>query len=110
MLLVTGVYKGDIVPIIIYIVYGCRASAQKLTSNAELTRSHNVKNLLQHIELNISVRKSRLLFATSGSISLQKTVVPLEATSHRETVGSPLESEPATRKSKSRSGLNKKVI
>ena len=77
--------KGDRVSIIIYIVYGSRASAQKLTSNTELTRSHNIKNVLQHIELNISLTKSRLLPATSGSISLRKTVIPSEAVLHRKT-------------------------
>ena len=41
----TGVDKGGIVPITILIVYGSKALAQKLTSNTELTRSHNVKNL-----------------------------------------------------------------
>ena len=70
VLWVTGVDKGDIVPIIICIVYGSRTSAQKLTSNAELTRSPDIKNLWQHTELNISLRKSRLLLAISGSISL----------------------------------------
>ena len=45
MLSNTGVDKGDIVPIIISIVYGLKALAQKLTSNTELTRFHNVKNL-----------------------------------------------------------------
>ena len=88
MLSVTGVDKGDVVPIVTFIVYGSRVSAQKLSSNTELTRSHNnVKNLLQHTELNIGLRKSYLLLATSGSISLRKTVVvPTEATSHRKTV------------------------
>ena len=84
MLSVTGVDKGDIVPIITPIVYGSRALAQKLTSNTELTRSHNVKNLLQHTALNISLRKSRLLLAISGSISLRKTVIPSEAISDRK--------------------------
>ena len=42
----TDVDKGDIVPIIISIVYGSKALAQKLTSNTELTRSHNVNNLI----------------------------------------------------------------
>ena len=106
MLSVTGVDKGNIVPIIIYIVYGSRTSAQKLTSNTELTRSHNVKNVLQHTELNISLRKSRLLLATNGSIKLRKTVIPSEAISYRKS-SSP-ESEPATRKRKSRSGSDKK--
>ena len=40
MLSVTGVDKGNTVPIIISIVYGSRASAQKLTSNTEL--AHHV--------------------------------------------------------------------
>ena len=106
MLSVTGVDKGDIVPMVISIVYDSKASAQKLISNTELTRSHNVKNLLRHTVLNINLRKSRLL-ATSGSISLQKTAIRSEAISHRKTVGSPLESEPASHKRKSRSGSNK---
>ena len=72
--------------IIIYIVYGSKASTQMLTSNTELTRSHNVMNVLQHTALNISLRKSRLLLATSGSISLRKTAIPSEAVSHRKTV------------------------
>ena len=49
---------------------------QKLTSNTELTRSHNVKNLSQHTTLNINLRQSRLLLAISGSILLRKTVIP----------------------------------
>ena len=61
-------------------------SAQKLTSNTELTRSHNVKNLLQRTALNINLRKSRLLLAISGNISLRKTVIPSEAISHRKMV------------------------
>ena len=61
MLSVTDVDKGYTVPMIITIVCGSRVSAQKLISNIELTRSHNVRNLLQHTELNISLRKSRLL-------------------------------------------------
>ena len=93
MLSVTGVDKGDIVSITISIVYGSRALAQKLTSNTELTRSHNVKNLLEHTVLNINLRKSRLFFAISGSISLQKTVIPSEAISHRKTVV-PLKANP----------------
>ena len=86
MLSATGVDKGDIVPIIIYIVYGSRTSALKLTSNTELTKSHNVKKLLQRTELNTSLRKSRLLLATSGTISLRKTVIPSEAISHHKTM------------------------
>ena len=74
------------VPIIISVVYGSKALAQKLTSNTELTRFHNVKNLFQHTALNISLRKSRLLLATSRSISLRKMVIPSEAISHRKTV------------------------
>ena len=73
-------------PIIISIVYGSKALAQKLTSDTELTRSHNVKNLSQHTALNIDLRQSRLLFATSGSISLQKTVTPTVVIPHRKTV------------------------
>ena len=86
MLSVTGVDKGNIVPIIISIVYGSKALAQKLTSNTELTRSHNVKNLLQHSALNTNLRQSRVLLATSGSISLRKTVIPSVAIPHRKTV------------------------
>ena len=103
MLSVTGVDKGDIVPIIIYIVYGSKAFAQKLTSNTELTRSHNVKNLSQHTAFDINLRQSRLLLATSGSISLRKTVIPPVAIPHQKT----LESEPAIRKRKFRSDSNK---
>jgi hypothetical protein len=40
----TGVDKGVIAPIIISTVYGSKALAPKLTSNIELTRSHNAKN------------------------------------------------------------------
>ena len=86
MLSVTGVTRETQVPIIRSIVYGSRASAQKLASNIELTRSHNVKNLLQHTELNISLRNLCVLLATSGSISHRKTVVPSEAVSHRKMV------------------------
>ena len=69
------------------IVYGSKALAQKLTSNNELTRSPSrVKNLLQHTALNTGSRKSRLLLAISGSISLRKTVIPSEEISHRKTV------------------------
>ena len=85
MLSVTGVDKGDIVPIIVSIVYGSRASVQELTSNTELIRSHNVKNVLQHTALNTSLRKSRFLLAISGSISLRKAVIPSGAISHRKT-------------------------
>ena len=67
-------------PIIISIVYGPKAFAQKLT------RSHNVKNLSQHTALNINLRQSRLLLAISGSILLRKTVVPSVAIPHRKTV------------------------
>ena len=86
MLSVIGVYKGGIIPIIIYVVYGSRASAQNLISNTELTRYHNIKNLLQNTELNIRLRKSRFLLATSESISLRKTTIPSEVISHRKTV------------------------
>ena len=86
MLSVTGVDKGDIVPIMISVVYGSKALGQKLTSNTELTRSHNVKNLLQHTMLNINLRQSRLLLATSGSISLRKTVILSVVISDRKTV------------------------
>ena len=86
MLSDTGVDKGDVVPIIISIVYGSKALAQKLTSNTELTRSNNVKNLSQHTALNINLRQSRLLLAISGSILLRKTVIPSVAIPHRKTV------------------------
>ena len=86
MLSVTGVNEGGIIPIIISMVYGSRVSAQKLTSNTELTRSHNVNNLLQHAALNIGLRKSRLLLEISGSISLQKKRIPSEAISRRKSV------------------------
>ena len=86
MLSVTGVDKGDIVPIIISTIYGLKALAQKLTSNTEFTRSHNVKNLSQHTALNIDLRQSRLLVAISGSILLRKTVIPSVAIPHRKTV------------------------
>ena len=72
MLSVTGVDKRDIV-LIIHIVYGSRALVQKLTCNTELPKSYSVKNLVEHTKLNISLIKSRLLLATSGSISLRKT-------------------------------------
>ena len=78
--------KGDIVPIIISIVYGSKALAQKLTSNVELTRSHNIKKLSQHTALNITLKQSRLLLAISGSIVLRKTVIPSVAIPHRKTV------------------------
>ena len=94
MLSVTGVDKGDIVPIIISITYGSKASTQKLASNTKLTRSPNVKNLFQHTALNINLRQSRLLLAKTGSILLRKTVIPSEAISHRNAVvlskGNPL--------------------
>ena len=78
--------KGGIVLIIISIVYGSKALAQKLTSNTELTRSHNVRNLLQHTALNINLRQSRLLLAISGSIQLRKTAIPPVVIPHRKTV------------------------
>ena len=59
---------------------------QKLTSKAELTRSHNVKNLSQHTALNINSRRSRLLLAISGSILLRKTVIHPVAIPRRKTV------------------------
>ena len=59
---------------------------QKLTSNTELTRSHNVKNLSQHTALNINLRQSRLLLAISGSILLRKTAIPPIAMPRRKTV------------------------
>ena len=86
MLSVTVVDKGDIIPIIMSIVYGSKTLAQKLTSNTKLTKFHNVNNLLQHTALNISFKKSRLLLVTSGSISLRKMVIPSEAILHRNTV------------------------
>ena len=93
MLLVIGVDKGDIVPIIISIVYGSRAAARKLTSNTELIRSHDVKDLLHHIELTIKLKKSCLLLATRGSFLFRKTVIPSEAISRRKTVV-PLKANP----------------
>ena len=65
---------------------------QKLTSNTERTRSHNVKNLWQHTALNINLRQSRLLLAISGSTLLRtgSDTAPED--------GSPLESELAIRK------------
>ena len=78
--------EGGIVPIIISMIYGTKALAQKLTSNAELTRSHNVKNLSQHTALNINLRRSCLLLIMSGSILLRKTVSPPVAMPHWETV------------------------
>ena len=86
MLLDTGVDKGGIVSIIISIVYGSKALAQKLTSSTELTRSHNVKNLSQYTALDINLRQSRLLLAISGSILHRKTVIPPVAIPHRKTV------------------------
>ena len=59
---------------------------QKLTSNTELTRSHNVKNLSQHTVLNINLRQSCLLLASSGSILLRKTAIPPVAIPRRKTV------------------------
>ena len=53
---------------------------------ADLTRSHNVRNLLQHTALNINLRQSRLLLAISGSILLRKTAIPPVVISHRKTV------------------------
>ena len=85
MLSVTGVDKGDMVSIIKCIVYGSRASVQKLTSNTELTMSHNVKNVLQHTALNITLRQSRVLLAESGNTSLRNTVILSEAISYRKT-------------------------
>ena len=89
----TGVDKGDIVSIIIPIVYGSKALAQKLTSNIELTRPHNVKNLLQHTTLNIIWRELRLHLAIGGSMLLRKTVISSEAITHRKTVV-PLKASP----------------
>ena len=71
---------------IVSIVYGSKALAQKLTSNIEPTRSHNVKNLSQHTALNINLRQSRLLLAISGSILLRKTAIPPVVVPHRKTV------------------------
>ena len=70
----------------IYIVYGSKALAQKLTSNTELTRSHNVKNLSQHTAFNINLRQSSLHLAISGNILLRKTVIPSVAIPHRKAV------------------------
>ena len=57
----------------------------ELTSNTELTRSHNVRNVLQHTALNINLRQSRLLLAISGIILLRKTAIPPVAIPHRKT-------------------------
>ena len=78
--------KGGIVLIIISIVHGSKALAQKLTSNTELTRSHNFKNLSQHTALSINLKQSRLLLAINGSILHRKTVIPPVAIPHRKTV------------------------
>ena len=84
MLSDTGVDEGGIVLIVISIIYGSKVLAQKLTSNTELTRSHNVRNL-QHTALNINLRQSRLLLAISGSILLRKTAILPVAIPHRKT-------------------------
>ena len=47
MLSVTSVDKGDIVPITICIVYDSIASSRKLTSDTELTGSHNLDLLIK---------------------------------------------------------------
>ena len=86
VLSVTDVGKGDIVPVTLYIIYDSNALAQKLTSRTELTGSHNVRNVLQHIELNISLTKLRLPLVTSESTSLRKTVIRPETISHRNKV------------------------
>ena len=86
MLSDTGVDKGGIVLITISIVYDSKALAEKLTSNTELTRSHNARNFLQHTALNINLRQTRLLLAISGSILLRKTVIPPVVVPHRKTV------------------------
>ena len=98
--------KRDIVPIIISIVYGSKALAQKLTSNTELTRSHNVNNLLQHTALNTNLRQSRPLFAISEKHLASKDGNPLGSDTAPKG-GNPFESEPAIRKRKSRSGSSK---
>ena len=69
----------------VYIVYGLRASIQKLTSNTELISTPIVLNLLQHTALNISLRKSHLLLPISRSILLRKTVIPSKEISHQKT-------------------------
>ena len=94
MLSVTSVDKGDIVPIIISTVYDSKALAPKLTSNTDLTRSHNVKNLLQQTALNTNWRQTHLFHAISGSILLQMTVIPSVAISHRKTVVVPSKANP----------------
>ena len=79
-----------------YRLHGSKALVQKLTSNTELTRSHNVKNLSQHTTLNINLRQSRLLLAISGSILLRKMGNPLGSdTAPKDR--SPVESKPAIR-------------
>ena len=108
MLLVTGVDKGDTVHIIISIVYGSKASAQKLTSNTELTRSQCreliAAYLAQHQLETITplpCNKQKHLALKDGN-ALGSDTAPKD--------GSPLESEPAIRKHKSRSGSNKEEI
>ena len=59
---------------------------QKLTSNTELTGSHNVKNLSQHTALSVNLRQSRLLLEISGSILLRNTVIPPAAIPRRKAV------------------------
>ena len=95
----TGVDREDIVPIIISIVYGSKALTQKLTSNIELIKSHNVKNLSQHTVLNINLRQSLLLLASKDGNPLGSDTAPKDDSS--------LECESAIRKQKSRSGSNK---
>ena len=107
MLSVTGVDKGDIVPITISIVYGSRASALKLIFNTELIRSHNVKNVLQHTKLSIRLTKSCLLLTTIGIVSHRQTKWPLGSEIAPKDCSSLSESELATRKRKSRYGSNK---
>ena len=78
--------QGRHSPINISIVYGSKALAQKLNSNTELTRFHNVKTLSQHTALNINLRQSRHLLAISEGILLRKTVIPPETIPRRKTV------------------------
>ena len=54
---------------------------QKLTSNTELTKSHNAKNLSQHTALNINLRQSRLLLAIS-----RRTAIPPDAIPRRKAI------------------------
>ena len=66
----------------------------KLTSNTDLTRCDNVKNLLRQTALNTNLRQTHLFHAMSGSILLQMTAIPSVAISHRKTVVVPSKANP----------------